>query len=1610
MGDPLTVDLIYDGADVAKEDVPLNKIQFFAISLMHLTDISIITKLESLTVIQLRLCNLVVFPEEFFSMPNLESIDLSGNSIASLQIPIKKEDNEGDIQDIWQKLPKLTTLNLSENSLNDINEIMKLKTIPKLKHLVLTGNICLTANNAFNRICEAFPNLLALNDLIITSQHRAIVMNFITYIQDSAIPLVETDNYLFLYVKYLRCSVNERFARRHRVQFFCINRVLRHCSFVTKIQSVFRGFIARQRWENMKKSTLFLQTRIKFFCHLRSCAAMKIQGLFRCHKLKHVVLEHRNARKIQGAWRRYLSRDNAIIDLFENKEITDQLTYQFYITNESLFKLYKFLEDKGITYRQSIINNSMLIDDSDDFKVIRFGPLKKRNLPGSPAIYYNVDENILIRRNRHHEPTSNSIWCNHDHNKLTPVEQVSKNGVNYNPICPFRQIKYIPYTRDIRVKKLKNYQKLKLVTFTDVPLFRKIIKAVAHSFPEGVVLFPLMFLNESVCQFTLHCSARMFNVRNRDFHKMKKYVIEKRAAKSIKSFIRTNRIVRYLHHLTRMLRYSETIPEAMTFFVPQNFLNVVKLDFKNQKDLLQYENEHSKDITFKTEKPLNTHLIHSDFSNAKKSSFINTSKEKEKENGFRNRMKNLINNDMNSFNFSMDENSKEDDVNSVDFDNVDLDPKLRHGFPIKFPAEFGFTEDRIVSLSHENPNPFLACFIPSEPIIFQGKSLSMLPTFETTIRPALPSMFSVPITKKTINLGRIMRITFSSPEEAFRRLFIFAYLTADMSRFMIDVQVVEYCAALLIQNHWRGFLYRRDYRHLASQKERIVNPAILLKQEVPNLVKKKKDEPPPTFKKMVREELPPEIAIANLRGDYRSWESLHRHKKISELYEFNDKPYKSSIVDDRKIDKNDEDEKIITDSMKNVGLVNDLENAYVNLSKPDDENYENYRKSMKSEMKKQRRNLIEMAKTTNGHLNEESRPSFQPKKPPPFEIEVESQTIFGQSFPKVKELDLNVNLNTLKELDRPKEPIKPIDTSEEAYESIKQFYTFQKRESKKDDRFKSPPAVKKKSANENGGDVNDQNANHVDFDDDLDNYYASNTDTSFQQPKMSPHLTSTPRTPHSANKPRVQFVDFKSSTTNQVSKSSLKQTEAAEISPSSSQQKLISPSVKKPPSKVKIDVLANTSKAIKKGRPESAIDRTNKPKMIDSSSRPSSRTNVKPPKPLIEASSSSSQATPVTKRQEGPQIRVPTPKLQTAHYKAPQMKNAEFTESLVAPTPTPIGSSTAPVTPIQSSHSKSRKSDNNNDSGASSNLSSAASVLTTSMVDYDSLTNPFTSLMITSPQWTDNTMRDALRKAFTKLVRLHQLGIEIEQAMVTDNTIAEKMMKTQKVREKVTRAREELKTNKEEELIDLMERNKIEQLEREEKVREVRARTAMTRNRNVNKVRKIHRDAINKYKKERDFALNFVSVSRKIAQQIEQKQLKAEKRKELEEAANKVAKQHEEAKEAIESYKQKVKEMEEYKRKVAQRDKVINEEKRAAQNEAYLRRIEMLSTIKEDEKLMKESYHIMKNQRKVVPTNVPQPIETDEVEGATLIIRDYMGPNLGETEAHLLCQIISEIV
>ena len=161
-GTVLNEESIYDGADVPLNSVPIDQIRYVGFSVQPFKDISIINRMPCLEIVTFRLCGIQEFPSEFFNLPRLTSVDLSGNSITKLPGP-----------SMWIKSRKIRYVNLSDNNISDINEIFKMKILSSLKQIQISGNTCLSANNAVNRIVTEFQQLLVLNNLIILSQFRS---------------------------------------------------------------------------------------------------------------------------------------------------------------------------------------------------------------------------------------------------------------------------------------------------------------------------------------------------------------------------------------------------------------------------------------------------------------------------------------------------------------------------------------------------------------------------------------------------------------------------------------------------------------------------------------------------------------------------------------------------------------------------------------------------------------------------------------------------------------------------------------------------------------------------------------------------------------------------------------------------------------------------------------------------------------------------------------------------------------------------------------------------------------------------------------------------------------------------------------------------------------------------------------------------------------------------------------------------------------------------------------------------------------------------------------------------------------------------------------------
>lgn len=545
---------IYDAAELPQNSESLRDIVYVAFAGESFKDLSLLASLTGLRVLALRMCGLVSFPNEIFQLSNLESLDLTGNSFNTLESCER-----------FSQLPKLRALNMSQNALNDINEAFKLNTIPSLKQLTLTDNICMSAHDAFNRIIKVFPTLVVLNEYIITAQHRAYLDQRTSYDTRGTVPLNRADDYIFYYVKYMHGKPAHRHLRRINTVFFCVNRVLRHHCAVTKIQSIFRGFLARKQYKMMKRAALLIEDFVRFWYFKRTRVATKIKRAFLHHQLKTRIRAIVSARTIQGFWRRYLDRRTTLTKVFQNVDGSCDV----FLTQETLDVLQKICQDKGF----ALPPNATV----SEYVVLRKGTPKKRPLPGSPFVFYNVEENILVRKTNHRKNLSpNSIWCGHDHSTMIQEKQVSKHGVNFVEKCPFSRIKFIPYQKPVRARLgCRQYPRILNLHFEKPRDLTVILEYIIHTKPNGVLLFPLSSLRHAAAQITIHSALRALVVRKRGFAAMKSEALERRAINAIRFARKTASIMTQLNHMFGVVNWYRNAPETNTYYVTSDFIKQI---------------------------------------------------------------------------------------------------------------------------------------------------------------------------------------------------------------------------------------------------------------------------------------------------------------------------------------------------------------------------------------------------------------------------------------------------------------------------------------------------------------------------------------------------------------------------------------------------------------------------------------------------------------------------------------------------------------------------------------------------------------------------------------------------------------------------------------------------------------------------------------------------------------------------------------------------------------------------------------------------------------------------------------------------------------------------
>ncbi|EAY12004.1 IQ calmodulin-binding motif family protein [Trichomonas vaginalis G3] len=558
----LTEEALYEAADTVPDSMPPEKLKYAGFSVMQFSDFKILTKCTSLVIIAFRSCGVEKVPNEFFQLPSLQKIDLSANRISTLPGP-----------ELWAKLVNLKAIDLSDNNISELEEPMKLTSLVTIRQINLTGNICLSIQDSFAKLCKAFPSLAILNDMIITSQYRAYLDNLAVYNNSSTLPLSKTDDFFFHYVKYMHVSSNERYIRKFNTEFFCLNRVLHRYSAAVHIQSVFRGQKQHREYKRMRDAALRIQIKVKYWYKRRYQAAVKIQRCFLYFSTRQQIKFNRSVRFIQSLWRRRESRKEAMMDVFDSNGV-----FEFYVMKDGLDNLLKFIEEHNFQKPSTI--------EPSEYEVIRYKPHSQCPLPGSPLVYFWVNNTLIVKKRSKHEISANyTIWCSCDHTNFQNFQRATPQGINWSLKCPFMAIQ--PIRINIHPKQYNSvtYPSLIHVVYDDKSKFSPLIRKLFGVMPNNIVLFPKKTLTRVSSQITIQSAFRMFIERSRHFKDMKCTAIEARASNAIRYWLKTIKLNKYVQYLAKMHKYYESLPETTAYYIPNTlFQKMPMIPIKYQVD------------------------------------------------------------------------------------------------------------------------------------------------------------------------------------------------------------------------------------------------------------------------------------------------------------------------------------------------------------------------------------------------------------------------------------------------------------------------------------------------------------------------------------------------------------------------------------------------------------------------------------------------------------------------------------------------------------------------------------------------------------------------------------------------------------------------------------------------------------------------------------------------------------------------------------------------------------------------------------------------------------------------------------------------------------------
>jgi hypothetical protein len=287
---------------------------------------------------------------------------------------------------------------------------------------------------------------------------------------------------------------------------------------------------------------------------------------------------------------------------------------------------------------------------------------------------------------------------------------------------------------------------------------------------------------------------------------------------------------------------------------------------------------------------------------------------------------------------------------------------------------------------------------------------------------------------------------------------------------------------------------------------------------------------------------------------------------------------------------------------------------------------------------------------------------------------------------------------------------------------------------------------------------------------------------------------------------------------------------------------------------------------------------------------------------------------------------------------------------------------------------------------------------------WDSMDLP--SRPVSSAQAINKSRAVAVRKAVSKLARLIQIFDEAEQMTAMEISLDERL------RVKHERSIAQQKENKarkaagQMDLGDTKERIAIERREALERWEEIRSKTQTRKNAHARAVRTEHMVRMDYLEREKQFAQNFVNVSRKVAQTCERRlrsQLGRREFAKVREAAE-VARQAD--RQSKERYAQEVKGIEERKRNLARYDQEKLAEQRLEECKRRNSRLEKYREWKRQEKAIMDEVKELRKRPQFIRSNPWPVVELDEIEGAAYVLSEYIGENLGYMEAHLLSELL----